>query len=181
MTAPTTIGFVGLGQMSESMAAFIAQGPRLSRKNLAKADDFSRPLQEAMTNGCRGFGWGDELIGHKTRSIMNLTMLAAPGKMHEWETHFRGAIFRGAIKNEYGLAASLQTGSAARARRGVAKLRAGNVASNGQDTSYGAPLNAYKQSGNGGEGGPPGLEEYLEINVAPSIDAMHQAGKFTQA
>lgn len=81
---------------------------------------------------------------------------------------------------DYGLAAYLQTGSAARARRVVSKLRAGNVAINGQGTGFGAPFGGYKQSGNGREGGPIGLEEYLEIKVSPSLDAMQKAGKFTR-
>ena len=48
-------------------------------KNLAAADDFSRPFQEAMTAWCWGFGWGDEVIDAKTRSMMNLSMLGALG------------------------------------------------------------------------------------------------------
>jgi aldehyde dehydrogenase (NAD+) len=80
--------------------------------------------------------------------------------------------------SEYGLAAYVQTGSEAQARRVVSKLRAGNVAVNGQGTSYGAPFGGYKQSGNGREGGPLGLDEYLEIKVSPSLEAMERDGKF---
>jgi len=69
-------------------------------KNLAAADDFNRPFQEAMTAWCWGFGWGDETIDAKTRSMMNLTMLAALGKMHEWELHCNGAINNGVTKDE---------------------------------------------------------------------------------
>ena len=47
------------------------------------ADDFSRPFQEAMTSWCWGFGWGDESIDAKTRSMMNLAMIGALGKMSE--------------------------------------------------------------------------------------------------
>ena len=54
-------------------------------KNLAAADDFTRPFQEAMTAWCWGFGWGDEVIPAKTRSMMNLSMIGALGKMHEWD------------------------------------------------------------------------------------------------
>lgn len=64
-------------------------------RNLNAADDFSRPFQEAMTAWCWGFGWGDETIDAKTRSMMNLAMLGALGKMHEWEIHCRGAITNG--------------------------------------------------------------------------------------
>ena len=30
-----------------------------------------------MTEWCWGFGWGDDTINEKTRSMMNLTMIAA--------------------------------------------------------------------------------------------------------
>ena len=44
-------------------------------KNLASADDFNRDFQEQMTEWCWGFGWGDDTIDEKTRSMMNLTMI----------------------------------------------------------------------------------------------------------
>lgn len=69
-------------------------------KNLAAADDFNRPFQEAMTAWCWGFGWGDETIDAKTRSMMNLSMIGALGKMHEWETHCRGALTNGVSVDE---------------------------------------------------------------------------------
>ena len=68
--------------------------------SLNNADDFSRPFQEAMTAWCWGFGWGDESIDAKTRSMMNLTMIGALGKMTEWELHCRGAIGNGVTKEE---------------------------------------------------------------------------------
>ncbi|SMY08746.1 carboxymuconolactone decarboxylase family protein [Flavimaricola marinus] len=67
---------------------------------LANADDFSKPFQEAMTAWCWGFGWGDETIDAKTRSMMNLTMIAALGKMHEWELHLKGALNNGVRRGE---------------------------------------------------------------------------------
>lgn len=70
------------------------------QKSYDAADDFSRPLQEAMTAWCWGFGWGDETIDAKTRSMMNLAMLGALGKLHEWETHCRGAINNGVSVEE---------------------------------------------------------------------------------
>jgi len=36
----------------------------------------------------------------KTRSMMNLTMIAALGKMHEWELHCNGALKNGVTKEE---------------------------------------------------------------------------------
>ena len=75
-------------------------GVEYVENNLAKADDFTMPFQEAMTEWCWGFGWGDETIDAKTRSMMNLTMIAALGKMAEWELHFKGAINNGVTKEE---------------------------------------------------------------------------------
>ena len=69
-------------------------------RNLKAADEFNRPFQEAMTAWCWGFGWGDEVIDAKTRSMMNLTMLGALGKMHEWEIHCRGALTNGCSVEE---------------------------------------------------------------------------------
>ena len=70
------------------------------QNNLDSADDFSLPFQEAMTAWCWGFGWGDEVIDVKTRSMMNLSMIGALGKMHEWELHLKGAITNGLTKEE---------------------------------------------------------------------------------
>jgi len=75
-------------------------GAEYVEKNLAAADDFTRPFQEAMTEWCWGFGWGDEAIDAKTRSLMNLAMIGALGKMNEWEIHCRGAIRNGVTKEQ---------------------------------------------------------------------------------
>ena len=69
-------------------------------KNLSESDDFTFPFQEAMTSWCWGFGWGDNAIDLKTRSMMNLAMIGALGKMTEWEIHCRGAIGNGVTKEE---------------------------------------------------------------------------------
>lgn len=75
-------------------------GAEYVEKNLAAADDFIRPFQEAMTAWCWGFGWGDEALDPKTRSLMNLSMLGALGRLHEWETHCKGALTNGVTKDQ---------------------------------------------------------------------------------
>ena len=75
-------------------------GSEYVEKNLKKADDFTLPFQEAMTAWCWGFGWGDETIDAKTRSMINLSMIGALGKMHEWEIHCKGALNNGVSKEE---------------------------------------------------------------------------------
>jgi len=84
----------GLAKRKETLGAEYVEN------NLAKADDFTMPFQEAMTEWCWGFGWGDEIIDMKTRSMMNLSMIGALGKMTEWELHCRGAINNGVTKEE---------------------------------------------------------------------------------
>ncbi len=69
-------------------------------KAIASADEFSRPFQEAMTAWCWGFGWGDDTLPAKTRSMINLPMLAALNRMEEFELHFRGAIRNGVSREE---------------------------------------------------------------------------------
>ena len=85
---------IGLEKRKETL------GSKYVEENLASADDFTRPFQAALTEWCWGFGWGDETIDKKTRSMMNLAMLGALGKMHEWEIHCRGAIKNGVTLKE---------------------------------------------------------------------------------
>ena len=75
-------------------------GPEYVEKNLEKADDFTRSFQEHMTAWCWGFGWSDETIDPKTRSLMNLTMLAGLGKVDEFKIHCRGALNNGVSMEE---------------------------------------------------------------------------------
>ena len=75
-------------------------GAQYVQQNLDAADEFNRPFQEAMTEWCWGFGWCDETIDPKTRSMMNLAMIGALGKMHEWEIHCRGALRNGVSMEE---------------------------------------------------------------------------------
>ena len=75
-------------------------GTEYFEASLNNADEFSRPFQEAMTAWCWGFGWGDEVIDAKTRSMMNLAMIGGLGKMHEWELHCRGALGNGCSVEE---------------------------------------------------------------------------------
>jgi 4-carboxymuconolactone decarboxylase len=64
----------GLEQRKSTLGATYVEN------NLAAADDFTRPFQEAMTAWCWGFGWGDDVIDAKTRSMMNLSMIGALGQ-----------------------------------------------------------------------------------------------------
>ena len=67
---------------------------------LRAADDFNRDFQELVTEYCWGLCWGDATLNKKQRSLLNLGMLAALNRMHEWEVHFRGAMTNGLTKEE---------------------------------------------------------------------------------
>jgi 4-carboxymuconolactone decarboxylase len=56
---------------------------------LQNVDDFNRDFQRILTEYC----WGE-------RSILNLGMIAALGKMEEFATHVRGALNNGLTPNE---------------------------------------------------------------------------------
>ncbi len=67
---------------------------------LANADDFNRDFQRIVTQYCWGEAWGDETLTPRERSILNLGMIAALGKMEEFQTHVRGALTNGLTPNE---------------------------------------------------------------------------------
>lgn len=64
------------------------------------ADDFNRPFQEVVNEYCWGLCWTDETLTRRERSILNLGMIAALGKMHEFALHFRAAIGNGLTESE---------------------------------------------------------------------------------
>lgn len=67
---------------------------------LGDVDDFNRDFQRLITEGAWGETWGDDTLKPRERSILVLGMIAALGKMHEFETHFRGAIRNGLTPDE---------------------------------------------------------------------------------
>jgi 4-carboxymuconolactone decarboxylase len=62
---------------------------------LENADDFSRPFQDVLNEYCWGQCWTNDDLDLRQRSLLNLGMLAALGRMHEFQVHFRGAIRNG--------------------------------------------------------------------------------------
>ena len=64
-------------------------------KSMVGADDFNRGFQEFVTEYCWGGSWGRGILSKRDRSILNLGMLAALNRPHEFKLHFRGAITNG--------------------------------------------------------------------------------------
>ena len=70
----------------------------------------------------------------------------------------------------YGLTDYVQTQDPARAARVARALRSGMVEVNGQSRGMGAPFGGMKQSGNGREGGPWGIEDFVEVKSVSGYD-----------
>ena len=67
---------------------------------IANADDFSRPLQELITQVAWGEIWNRPGLDRRTRSLINLAMLTALNRPHELRLHVKGALRNGVTKDE---------------------------------------------------------------------------------
>ena len=68
--------------------------------SLKGVDDFSRPLQELVTQYCWDEIWNRPGLDRRERSLINLAMLTALNRPHELKTHVRGALNNGLTKDE---------------------------------------------------------------------------------
>ena len=69
-------------------------------KAISRMDEFSRPLQELVTEYCWGTIWIRPELPRKIRSMINLAMLTALNRPHELRIHIRGALNNGCTKEE---------------------------------------------------------------------------------
>jgi 4-carboxymuconolactone decarboxylase len=69
-------------------------------KSLANATEFSRPIQELVTQYCWGEVWTREGLAPRDRSLINLAMLTALNRNHELAVHVKGAIHNGVTPQE---------------------------------------------------------------------------------
>ena len=68
--------------------------------SIANADDFSLPIQQLSTQYCWGEVWGRPGLDRKTRSFLNLAMIAALNRPHGLRLHIKAAIGNGLTKDE---------------------------------------------------------------------------------
>jgi 4-carboxymuconolactone decarboxylase len=69
-------------------------------RSLARVSEFARPMQELVTEYAWGEIWTRDGLDRKTRSLLNLAMLTALGRMHEFAVHVRGAVTNGCTEEE---------------------------------------------------------------------------------
>ncbi|MCV7066339.1 carboxymuconolactone decarboxylase family protein [Mycolicibacterium houstonense] len=70
------------------------------RRAAENADAFSKPLQDLVTEYCWGAVWGRDGLELKTRSMLNLAMIAVLNRPNELRTHIRGALTNGVTRDE---------------------------------------------------------------------------------
>lgn len=69
-------------------------------RSIANADDFTRPMQELVTEYCWGEIWTQPELERKTRSLINIAMISALNRPHELQLHVRGSLRNGCSKEE---------------------------------------------------------------------------------
>ena len=75
-------------------------GQEVADAELKNADDFSMPMQELVTAYCWGEIWSRPGLDRRSRSILNLGMLAALNRPEALAGHIRGALNNGVTKSE---------------------------------------------------------------------------------
>ena len=70
------------------------------QRSLDGASDFTREMQEFVTEYCWGAIWGRPGLDLRTRSMLNIGMLTALNRSHELAVHVRGAINNGVTESE---------------------------------------------------------------------------------
>jgi 4-carboxymuconolactone decarboxylase len=75
-------------------------GEAYVQQAVGNADDFSAPFQDLVTEYCWGAVWGREGLSRKTRSMLNLAMIAVLNRPQELRTHVKGAITNGVTREE---------------------------------------------------------------------------------
>ena len=69
-------------------------------KALAAADSFNREFQRMVTEYCWGGTWGRGVLSRRDRSLLNLVILSALNRPHEFKIHMRGALTNGCTLEE---------------------------------------------------------------------------------
>lgn len=64
-------------------------------RSLAQADEFTKPMQDLVTEYCWGRTWGRDGLRRDTRSLLNIAMLTALNRPHELKLHVTGALRNG--------------------------------------------------------------------------------------
>ena len=67
---------------------------------LKNVDSFNQPFQDLLNEYCWGSVWGREELPRKTRSMLNIAMIAILNRQHEFRAHLKGALTNGVTRDE---------------------------------------------------------------------------------
>ena len=68
--------------------------------SLAAVTDFSRDIQDYVTQYCWGDVWNRPGLSLQERSLINLAMITALNRPHEFKVHVRGALNNGVTREQ---------------------------------------------------------------------------------
>lgn len=69
-------------------------------RSIGNVSEFARPVQDFVTEHVWGAVWGRDGLDLRTRSLLNLAMLTALNRMHEFGVHVRGAVNNGCTREQ---------------------------------------------------------------------------------
>ena len=75
-------------------------GGNYADKAVRAPDEFSKPMQDLVTEYCWGAVWTRPELDRRTRSFLNLAMLTALNRPHEIKLHVVGALNNGLTRVE---------------------------------------------------------------------------------
>jgi 4-carboxymuconolactone decarboxylase len=138
-------------------------GPEYVEKALSTySSDFSRPMQEYVTESCWHSIWSRPGLERKTRSLLNIAMLCAMNRGVELGVHVRGAVNNGCTEKEIS-ETILQAACYAGMPAGIEGFRVAERVLN--------EMKAEKESkseGNAGAGASSGASGKVDV---PEVDA----------
>ena len=69
-------------------------------RSMGNVSEFAKPVQDFVTEFVWGGVWGRDGLDLRTRSLLNLVMLTALNRMHEFGVHVRGAVHNGCSRDQ---------------------------------------------------------------------------------
>jgi 4-carboxymuconolactone decarboxylase len=75
-------------------------GEEYVERSLSNITDFTRDLQELVTEYCWGTIWTRDDLPPRTRSLLNIAMMTVMNRPHELELHVGGALRNGCTSEE---------------------------------------------------------------------------------
>ncbi len=68
--------------------------------NPPREDGFSKPFSDLLLEYCWGTVWADDALPRRTRSLINIAILAAMNRQPQFRTHVKAAINNGCTLEE---------------------------------------------------------------------------------